>query len=189
MLDILGYLLCRTPNFTRCFYNCFITQGLHINHKPLYSFLKSKAHGRSSYVITQITTFQWEDPPPDWEWPHHNHSHLIKRWHGDTQPAYTPHSTAAQRSAPHRALIWSHLLWLFHSGWGSAAGSTNTGDAHRRRADMTKEARPNWDNPIQFVLACVSYAVGLGNVWRFPYLCQMHGGGKSLIADHLYTVI
>lgn len=42
---------------------------------------------------------------------------------------------------------------------------------------MEKE-RPQWGNPLQFVFACISYAVGLGNVWRFPYLCQMYGGGK-----------
>ncbi|XP_049321147.1 sodium- and chloride-dependent transporter XTRP3 isoform X1 [Astyanax mexicanus] len=46
---------------------------------------------------------------------------------------------------------------------------------------MEKESRPSWDNPMQFILACVSYAVGLGNVWRFPYLCQMHGGGGFMI--------
>ncbi|XP_070691260.1 sodium- and chloride-dependent transporter XTRP3-like [Pempheris klunzingeri] len=46
---------------------------------------------------------------------------------------------------------------------------------------MDAEKRPSWENPTQFVLACVSYAVGLGNVWRFPYLCQQHGGGGFLI--------
>lgn len=47
--------------------------------------------------------------------------------------------------------------------------------------DHLKPRRPFWPNKIQFVLACVGYSVGLGNVWRFPYLCYKSGGGKIII--------
>ncbi|EDO49846.1 predicted protein [Nematostella vectensis] len=38
------------------------------------------------------------------------------------------------------------------------------------------EDRPKWGNKIEFILATIGFAVGLGNVWRFPYLCQKNGG-------------
>uniref|UniRef100_A0A915MGM1 Transporter n=1 Tax=Meloidogyne javanica TaxID=6303 RepID=A0A915MGM1_MELJA len=43
------------------------------------------------------------------------------------------------------------------------------------------DGREGWDNKMQFFMGVISYAVGFGNVWRFPFLLQKNGGGAFLI--------
>jgi solute carrier family 6 amino acid transporter-like protein 5/7/9/14 len=51
----------------------------------------------------------------------------------------------------------------------------------RRDEDDEEPERQQWDNPIEFLLSCISMSVGLGNVWRFPFTAYENGGGAFLI--------
>jgi len=53
---------------------------------------------------------------------------------------------------------------------------------------MTNEKRSSFTGKIGFVLAAAGSAVGLGNIWRFPYLAAKYGGGIFLLTYLILAV-
>ena len=48
--------------------------------------------------------------------------------------------------------------------------------------------RETWNSKAGFIIAAVGSAVGLGNLWRFPYIAATHGGG-AFIFPYLFAII
>jgi len=54
---------------------------------------------------------------------------------------------------------------------------------------MAKPEQDQWSSPRAFLLAAIGVAVGLGNIWRFPYITGVNGGGAFVLVYCLCVAV
>ncbi len=56
-----------------------------------------------------------------------------------------------------------------------------TSHAQTLDAVTARHGSPMWSSRLAFILAATGSAVGLGNIWKFPYITGENGGGAFVL--------
>ncbi|XP_046731407.1 sodium- and chloride-dependent GABA transporter 3 isoform X2 [Silurus meridionalis] len=70
---------------------------------------------------------------------------------------------------------------------GPMVNGRHAEDAEAPRANPVHE-RGQWGSKLEFMLSVAGEIIGLGNVWRFPYLCYKNGGGAFFVPYVIFFV-
>lgn len=81
------------------------------------------------------------------------------------------HSTSIILSSPFCAFSIGDVAKSLSNGTRQAKGPASP-------SEEKMEERGQWGNKIEFILSVAGSIIGLGNMWRFPYLCYKNGGGE-----------
>lgn len=75
-----------------------------------------------------------------------------------------------------------------------ATNKSDENNINEKKEDKKEEVveegeRGQFSNTLEFFFSTLGYAVGVGNVWRFPYLAYRNGGGVFLIPYFIFMVL
>jgi NSS family neurotransmitter:Na+ symporter len=52
-----------------------------------------------------------------------------------------------------------------------------------------KKAHEHWSSKLGFIMATAGAAVGLGSLWKFPYVAGMNGGGAFVLLYIFFSIL